>query len=200
MAENSLRIEGEGEFPLRRRTWRAVAIQSILLMGLWLLLSGHYDLFHITLGVISVLIVSLLNAKINHLQFFSKDVPEWERMQFGRALAYIPWLLWQIVLASLQVAFVVLSPRMPVDPSLLRFRANLPNAGARVILGNSITLTPGTLTIEIHNDVFLVHSLIPESYESLVDGSMPVRVAQLFRKRAHEVVSDIRITRTSKDV
>jgi multicomponent Na+:H+ antiporter subunit E len=193
-------VEGAGEFPVRARNWRSVLVQGVILMGIWLLMSGHYDLFHISLGLLSVVVVLLMNARINSIQFFTRDVPEWERVQPGRVLAYVPWLFWQIVLASLQVAYVVLHPRMPIKPTILRFQAELPNAGARVILGNSITLTPGTVTLEILNEEFVVHALTEDSSAGLVDGTMPTKVALLFRKRSPNVVSDVKTISKGKDV
>jgi multicomponent Na+:H+ antiporter subunit E len=193
-------IEGTGEYPLRPRSWRSLIVQGIILMGLWLLMSGHYDLFHIALGVLSVVVVLLLNLHMNSIQFFSRDVPEWEQIQYGRGLAYIPWLLWEIILASLQVAYVVLHPRLPIKPTILRFTAKLPNVGARVILGNSITLTPGTVTLEIQNEQFVVHALTDESASALVDGTMPTKVAKLFRKTSGNVVSNVNIVTTGMKI
>ncbi len=191
-------IEGAGEYPLRPRSWRSLIVQGVILMGLWLLMSGHYDLFHIALGMLSVVVVLLLNLHMNSIQFFSRDVPEWEQIQYGRGLAYIPWLSWEIILASLQVAYVVLHPRLPIKPTILRFTAKLPNAGARVILGNSITLTPGTVTLEIQDEEFVVHALIEDSASGLVDGTMPTKVAKLFRKTSGNVVSNVDIVTTGE--
>jgi multicomponent Na+:H+ antiporter subunit E len=188
------------ELPLRKRSWRAIVVQAVVLFTFWLILSGHYDPFHLSLGVLSVFIVIALNYRINHVQFFSRDVPEWEKIQVGRVLLYIPWLLWQIVIASFQVAYLVLHPRKPVNPALLKFRAKLPNAGARVILGNSITLTPGTVTCRIEGDEFLVHALTSDSMEDLANGEMPTRVALLFQKVSPNVVSDVHVVRSQKEV
>ncbi|MBM4160575.1 MAG: hypothetical protein FJ217_05680 [Ignavibacteria bacterium] len=200
MARSKITIEGAGEFTVRKRKWSGVAVQGLVLMLFWCILSGRYDAFHISIGALSVLIVSLLNARINRLQFFAKDVPEWERIQYGRLLKYIPWLTWQIIVASLQVAYVVLHPRIPVSPLVLKFRADLPNAGASVVLGNSITLTPGTLTIEVRDSEFLVHVLTPASSQSLVDGTMPTKVAKLFRKSASNVVSGVHVVTSTEEL
>ncbi len=184
---------------LRRRSVRGILAHAAILMVLWLLLSGHYDVFHISLGVFSVALIIVANAHINKVQFFKGDVPEWERLHLNRLLRYLAWLLWQIVVAGLQVAYVVLSPRIRVNPSLIRFRAKMPSVGAAVILGNSITLTPGTLTIEIQKDEFLVHSLMDESMSGLVDGTMPTMVARMFRARPTDVIADVRILRSVEE-
>ncbi|MBN1397634.1 MAG: Na+/H+ antiporter subunit E [Bacteroidetes bacterium] len=184
----------------RRRTWQGILVQSAFLLALWLLLSGYFDFFHISLGVLSVTIVQLLNSKINRLQFYKRDIPEWERVYYGRAFMYLFWLIWQIVVASLQVAYIVMHPRMPINPSILRFKAKMPNTGASVILGNSITLTPGTVTVLLEGDDFTVHSLLDESSAGLIDGTMPRKVTKLFRRSAGEVVSDIQILRSKKEL
>ena len=93
-----------------------------------------------------------INAPLKQTQLYSGDTFAWDRANYWALLAYVPWLGWQILLASMQVAYLVLHPRMPVDPCLIYFRVNLPNLAARVILGNSITLTPGTVTIRIQGE------------------------------------------------
>ncbi len=190
--------EKEYIYQERKRTWRGILVQSAFLFILWMLLSGYYDVFHITLGVVSVIIVQILNARINQIQFYKRDIPEWERVYYRRGFFYIFWLLWQIVVASLQVAYIVMHPRMPINPAILRFKAKMPNTGASVIMGNSITLTPGTVTVSIEGDDFTVHSLLDESSAGLIDGTMPRQVTKLFRRSAGDVVLDIQIIR-SKD-
>lgn len=183
-------------YPERKRSWRDILLQSVFLFIFWLLLSGHYDLFHISLGIISIAIVQVLNMNINRIQFFKGDIPEWERLHYGKLVRYLFWLLWQIVVSALQVAYVVLHPRMPINPAIVRFKARMPNVGAAVILGNSITLTPGTITILIESDEFTVHALMDESYAGLTDGTMPKKVARIFRSSTGEIVSDVHIIRS----
>ena len=115
------------------------------------------------------------------------------RIRFFPLLRYIPWLMWQIVIASLQVAYAVLRPKMPVDPALVRFKTRLPNISSKVILGNSITLTPGTITIQIDGDEFLVHALMEVSSSGIVDGTLPTQVAKLYHKKPGEVVRQVEI-------
>lgn len=184
-------------------------IQFFLLLGVWLLLSGHYDFTHITMGVISCLLVVVLHLRLRKYFFYEEEMSEAAekakgtapvRLRFLRVLFYVPWLIWQIVVASLQVAAVVLNPKMPVDPSLLRFKTKLPGISARVILGNSITLTPGTITIQIEDDEFLVHALMDASYTGIVDGSLPGEVAKLYEKKPEHVVEDVKSIKTGAEV
>jgi multicomponent Na+:H+ antiporter subunit E len=184
-------------------------IQFGLLLGLWLLLSGHYDVFHISMGVFSALVVVLLNVRLRKYYFFEEELAEAKarmkdvftvRLRYGRVLFYIPWLIWQIVVASLQVAAVVLNPKMPIDPALLRFKTKLPNTSAKVILGNSITLTPGTITVQIKGDEFLVHALMDASSSGIVDDSLPGEVAKLYKKNPEQVVHDMKIIKSGADL
>lgn len=184
-------------------------IQFVLLMGLWLLLSGHYDFFHVSMGVVSSIAVVLLHVRLRKYYVYEEELTEATArmkenfpatLRFGRLLFYIPWLIWQIVIASLQVAAVVLNPKMPIDPSLVKFKTRLPNTSAKVILGNSITLTPGTITIQIKEDEFLVHSLMDASASGIVDGSLPGEVAKLYEKKPEQVVKDIQIIRSGADI
>ena len=177
---------------------KGTILQYIILLGLWFLLSGKFDWFHISLGVISAFIVTVIQLRINKYLYYQKKISSEHSLIWSRLLLYVPWLIWQVILASLQVAYVVLHPRMPINPSLLKFRTKLPNIAARVILGNSITLTPGTLTINIADDEFLVHALTDASQSGIVDGSLPKQVAKLYHRRPATVIDDIRVEKRLK--
>lgn len=166
--------------------WRLVSIEAAFLFVLWLLLSGHYDLFHLLLGVFSVLLVIVINRDGNPIEGV-ENVP----IKIRRLLAYLPWLAKEMIKSSLHVARVVLSPRMPIDPMMVRFKSNQPNDFARVILANSITLTPGTLTVELSADQFLVHALTKNTAEGLVESTMQTKVARLFTDKPEKVVFDV---------
>jgi multicomponent Na+:H+ antiporter subunit E len=161
------------------------------------------------MGVFSALVVVLLNIRLRKYYFFEEELAEVKarmkdvftvRLRYGRVLFYVPWLIWQIVVASLQVAAVVLNPRMPIDPALLRFKTELPNTSAKVILGNSITLTPGTITVQIKGDEFLVHALMEASSSGIVDDSLPGEVAKLYKKNPEQVVYDMKIIKSGADL
>jgi multicomponent Na+:H+ antiporter subunit E len=187
-----------GSYPRRYRSWLAPAVQALMLMGVWLLLSGHYDAFHISLGVFSVGLVMVLNRGLYRVRLYPGDVHR--DLQFGRLFIYVFWLAKEIVVAALQVARYVLDPRMPIDPSFLEFHAELPNASSQVVLANSITLTPGTLTVDITEGVFLVHSLSDASSASLVEGTMPRRVAELFEGDESGEVTGVKIIKSAGEL
>lgn len=193
MPQSWNRPERGVEMPERRYGRRSRIIWGLLLLGSWLLFSGHYDVFHISAGVLSVAFVLTLNDSLFKARLYSGDVHRPIRLL---ALAgYLPWLLKEIVVAALQVARIVLTPRMPLDPSLVEFHADLPNAAAQTVLANSITLTPGTVTIDITHGVFLVHSITDSSSVSLVEGVMPQRVVRLFAGDESGAVTGVSIHR-----
>ncbi|MDO9585009.1 MAG: Na+/H+ antiporter subunit E, partial [Syntrophales bacterium] len=96
-----------------------------------------------------------------------------------------------------QVACVVLHPRCPIDPALLRFKTTLGNTSSKVILGNSITLTPGTITLEIAQDEFLVHALMDISSTGIIDGTLPGQVAKLYERKPGQVLREVEVIKTA---
>jgi len=149
-----------------------------VLFCLWVILSGNFDLFHLSLGVISCLVVT----------FFSKDLLFPEPSTTGvfhtwiRFTTYIPWLLYQILMANLHVLYLVFHPRMMdlIDPQIIRFQSRLKGDLALLTFANSITLTPGTITVYVSiNGVFTVHALDKQSREGL-PGEMERRIARTF--------------------
>lgn len=147
----------------------------IVLAAFWVGLSGYFDAIHLTWGLVAVTGVSVVSARSPRE---GDSVPA-EALKILRLLAYVPWLLWQIVLANWDVALRVLGVR-PVDPRLVRFKPDLASDFGRVALANSITLTPGTVTVEIEEDgAFLVHAIAKPAEKSLLTGAMAERVRRV---------------------
>ena len=144
------------------------------LMLVWLLLSGHFETALVTYGVLSAVVVVALTAHLRILD--SEALP----VHLGiRPFLYLPWLFKEIVLSNIAVARVILDPQLPIRPRILRVRASQRSDVALVIYANSITLTPGTVTLDVRNGEFLVHALTDESAEGLLTGEMDRRVAWL---------------------
>ena len=97
----------------------------------------------------------------------------------GRLLLYVPWLLWAIVKANLDVARRILTFRLPISPRLIRVKASQKSDLGQVIYANSITLTPGTVSVDLQDGTILVHALTRECAEDLQEGEMDRRVAAL---------------------
>jgi multicomponent Na+:H+ antiporter subunit E len=149
-------------------------ILFVNLMVVWLLLSGHYNATLITYGVLSCLGVVALMA---HLQSLDKEALP-THLAF-RGCLYLPWLFKEIVLSNLAVTKVILSPKLPIHPRILRIAASQKSDVGQVIYANSITLTPGTVTLDVRHGEFLVHALTTDSAEGLLSGEMDRRVSRL---------------------
>lgn len=146
----------------------------ILLAALWIGLSGFFDGVHLTFGFVSVTLVSLLSQR--HLTG-EGAIGHGARRLVALAL-YVPWLLWQIVLANVDVALRVMGFR-EVDPSVIRFRPEIDSDFGAVTLANSITLTPGTVTVELEGGEFIVHAISPEAAQAVLEGAMARKVHKL---------------------
>jgi multicomponent Na+:H+ antiporter subunit E len=95
----------------------------------------------------------------------------------ARVLAYIPWLLWQIFKANVHVGLRILNPKLPISPRIVKAVTSQRGDMGRVIYANSITLTPGTVSLQVEDDHILVHALTEESADGLADGDMDRRVS-----------------------
>jgi multicomponent Na+:H+ antiporter subunit E len=155
-------------------TLRRLAV-FVILFAFWLLLSGHYDLFHLSLGLICCLLV----AYISHDLLIENIVGSNRIRKTRRFISYVPWLIYQIVLANLHVAYLILNPKA-IDPRIVRFKTKLKSQFAMVTLGNSITLTPGTITMDIIDGEFYVHALSEKVADDLLTGEMERRVAHVY--------------------
>ncbi|HET6564233.1 MAG TPA: Na+/H+ antiporter subunit E [Xanthomonadales bacterium] len=150
-------------------------IAAILLFALtWLLWSGFYTPLLLMLGAASCALVTFLAIRTG---FFDREL---YTLHLGPRLpAYWWWLIREIIKANFTVARIVLHPRLPIQPRIIRIDASgLPNA-SQATLANSITLTPGSLTLDIDNNRIEVHCLTAESAADLEQGEMLRRARKL---------------------
>jgi len=156
----------------------------ILMFILWVLMSGKFDAFHLTLGLVSSAMVAALSA--NLLFQDRKSLPA--RVAEGfRFAAYAIWLLAQITIANMHVIKLALTTRpmeKVLNPHIFTFKTFLKNDFSRFVLANSITLTPGTVTIRVEGDVFYVHAIDEKAAGDLADqesiSDMERRIAAVF--------------------
>lgn len=139
-------------------------------------------MFHLGVGAVTAALIARLSVYLVRLppSMGHLDDRPMQGVSWVRALAYIPWLGWQVVLSSLQVVRIVFDPKLPINPRIVRFSGGLPHTLARLALSHSITLTPGTVTLEVEDDEFEVHALTSAAAEALGTGAMEARVAALF--------------------
>ena len=163
----------------RRKIFSVSFILSFLILfAIWLLLSGKFDLFHLTLGFIAC---ALISSYTGDLLFPSSKMEGLLSLWF-RFIKYIPWLIYQVFIANIHVLYLVFHPRMMelIDPRIVRFESKLKSDLARVTFANSITLTPGTITVNVSIfGNFAVHAIDAPSAESL-PGEMEQRIAKVF--------------------
>lgn len=151
---------------------------SVLLVT-WLVLSGLIDWFHVSLGVISCALVTWWSSD---MLFSDRSIaPRARLLQFCRMPGYLLWLLGQIVLANLHVLRLAFSPRLreEIEPQLVRFSSGLSTDFQKFVLAQSITLTPGTVTLKIEGDEFVVHAISDSAARGLT-GPMTERVRHVF--------------------
>jgi multicomponent Na+:H+ antiporter subunit E len=162
--------------------WRQTVALFLILALFWLLLSGRIGIpYFISLSV-SVGIVLRMNPERPFSGLHPARGGGMSGLVRGGAylLKYLIWLVWNMVKANLQVAWIILHPTLPVDPMFLVFRTTLSDDLSRVLLANSITLTPGTVTVDLKDDQFLVHVLSPASAAALTSGELQNVVGAVF--------------------
>jgi multicomponent Na+:H+ antiporter subunit E len=147
----------------------------VLFFSFWLALSGQTKPYLLVCGALtSAAIVIVLHRK------GGLEEGGWMAKVLGvGALTYLPWLLAQVVKANISVIRVVWSPDLPIDPRMVRVEPGLKTGTGRTILANSITLTPGTVSVTVDPDHFSVHALTERDTEGLQGGDMEQRVAAL---------------------
>ncbi len=147
---------------------------GLTLFATWLLLSGVYTPLFIFLGVLSCAIVVVIALRMevidreSHPVHLSMSLP-----------GYWLWLGKEIVLANIDVTKRILSPGQAINPSVFRVKAGQDDELGKVIYANSITLTPGTVTIDIDDDDLVIHALSETSRDDLESGEMDRRVTAL---------------------
>jgi len=153
------------------------AVFFALLLLVWVVFSGFFDAFHLTLGLISCGIVTWLSSD---LLFEDRTITFRRRLvQAGRLLSYIFWLLWQIVIANVLLLRLAFGPRAMLQPQIVRYECGLESDFEKFLLANSMTLTPGTVTIKILGSTYYVHAINDEAAAGL-DGEMERRIAHIF--------------------
>jgi len=144
-----------------------------LSLSFYLSLGDPTSAFDVATGVLSA---GLVTAVLSRTVF--EDEPSVRTLASAlRACLFLPYLLYAVVRANLAMAAVVLDPRLPIDPSVVRVPAPEGRIG-RALLANSITLTPGTLTVDVVDDELVVHALTRRSRVDLVAGGL-VRAVSL---------------------
>lgn len=159
----------------------------LMMMVVWLMVSGRLEAKYLIMGLGTALIAAWVVMPIMYIKgkhsdryYFVFGV-NWLQYAF-----YWLWLINEVRAASLDVASAVMRPEMAIDPKFFGFKAHYDNPMAHATLANSITLTPGTVTLHVSEDgVYSIHALTPGATEGLLDGGMQEKVGKLFGEPTH---------------
>jgi multicomponent Na+:H+ antiporter subunit E len=155
----------------RGRVVRAAGTAGVA-FAFYLALGDPTDPFDLVTGLASATVVAAVLGRVT----FERTPSRATLATVARAAVFLPALLWAVVRANLSLAVVVLDPRLPIDPAVVRVPAPEGRVG-RALLANAITLTPGTLTLDVTDDELVVHTLTAATRAELLEGSLARRVA-----------------------
>jgi multicomponent Na+:H+ antiporter subunit E len=156
---------------------------AVILLAFWVLLSGKLETKYLIMGVGTSLLTTWVTLPLLRVPsenqkeyFYAFDFP------YSKYAYYWLYLVKEIVKASIDVAKVVLNPKLPISPHVVQFTRPMVNPLAHVTLANSITLTPGTITMDIDEGVYTIHALTEGAADGLEDGQgeMMQRVSHIF--------------------
>ncbi|MFC1872666.1 Na+/H+ antiporter subunit E [Chloroflexota bacterium] len=151
----------------------------------WLVLSGRFQAKYIIIGIFTALAITYFSRHLfyshlydgQHIHIRTSEVVG----EYWRFLFYIPWLVSRIVMANIRVTNIVLNPKLPIDPVLFQFRTLLPRTIAKIILANSITLTPGTITVQLDENLLTIHTLDFSLADDIAIARMQNRICHIFK-------------------
>jgi len=153
----------------------------ILSFVFWLLLTLDLSLVNLLAGGVAALITSLLFTKY----FFHKVVKFLHPVRYFWLLVYLVIFTWECIKANFDVAYRVLHPAMPIKPGIVKVKLELQSDFARTMLANSITMTPGTISVDIIDDILFVHWIYvksddPEIYSQKIAGKFEKYIKKIF--------------------
>jgi multicomponent Na+:H+ antiporter subunit E len=151
-----------------------LASLGIVLYAFWLLLSGFFTPFLLAAGAGSALCVVLLARRMRIVDREGHPI-----QMIAAVVWYWPWLLKEIAKSAWDVSRIILDPRLPISPVLVRFKPTQKSQVGLATHANSITLTPGTITVEASQNEFLVHGLTRGSGAGVIDSEMDRRISKV---------------------
>lgn len=159
---------------------KKIGILTFLLLVFWVVLTLSFSVINLVLGLICALAVAWF---IYYLLGDELNILEMSGGQARRLALYIPYLLKEVIKANLDVAERVLDPHLPINPVIVGFKFPLKDPLPQISLANSITLTPGTLTVDVEEDgTFQVHCLAEEHAESILEEPLQKHIIYIFKE------------------
>ncbi len=154
---------------------RKLCFKTLVFFSIWLMLSESFTGFHMVLGLVISIGIAWLNTERGESSLVN--------VHWWQILLYVPWLQWRILQSGLHVSYLILHPRLPIDPKLIGYRTQLNDEFAVVLLANSVTLTPGTITAEVRDKEMIVHAIDDNSADDLTSLRMERKIAEAFEVR-----------------
>ncbi|WP_395463256.1 Na+/H+ antiporter subunit E [Wolbachia endosymbiont of Cantharis cryptica] len=170
-----------------RQKIKFFSLSFIILFSLWTVLSGYFEPFFVFCGIFSsIFTLFIFNRLINAESTLSQILNGTNRLQFCKLVSYIPWLIYQIILSSIYVTKKVLQTKLKLEPVIILKKYKGHNDGSIALFANSVTITPGTLTIDVtkKRQIYL-------STMCLIDKSLESGVSEIENK-ALKVLRSIR--------
>lgn len=156
---------------------RRIGTLFVLTYGFYLAIGGFAGGLDLLTGAVSAAVVAVTLSHVTFLHEPSLRRTGVRLLRFGR---FFPVLLWEVVKANLVIAAVILHPRLPITPSMWTYESSTETDMERMVLANSITLTPGTLAVDVRGPTVTVHSLTTGAREDLVRGRLARQVGWVF--------------------
>ncbi len=157
--------------------YNTLILKTLGFFLIWLLLSASFNLIHIGLGLLAAFGVAWFNTDRSASRFMILRL---------RIVWYFLWLVGQILQSGFHLSFLILHPALPIDPKLIRYRTKLRDDAGIVLLGNSITLTPGTITVEVNSQDLVIHAMDDKSAQDVTSLRFERQIAALFGEKEME--------------
>jgi multicomponent Na+:H+ antiporter subunit E len=159
------------------RNYIHITIWALILSVFWLLLSGMYNPLLLSFGMTSIVVVLIVLRRMENA--------DKKRQQVGtglRLIRYIPWLIAQVLKSSIHVTKLIWGSPNKVSPTLAKINISNVPPNKRVLYANSITLTPGTLCVDLKGDELTIHALQKSSITELEEGYMENKITSIWGK------------------
>lgn len=147
----------------------------VLMMGFWLLMATSVHWQHILVGTIFSLILVLFWS---HL-VIAEQQTQFTIKQVYLLIKYFIKLVLEVISANIAVAMIVLNPRLNISPGIIIMRCELKRTLLRVLFVNSITLTPGTITLDLEDNLLIVHAITEDMAEGVLDWDLNKRLLEM---------------------
>ena len=156
---------------MKSNYYTTLSLKTVLFALIWCVLSNRWSVPLVAMGAVAAFVVAWLNTE---------RAGEHGSVRVGRMLGYCLWLAGSIFRSGWHLSLLILHPKLPINPQMIQHRCELPDDSSAVLLGNSITLTPGTITVELDSRDLVVHTIDGSSAEDLTGRHIEQRIDGLF--------------------